>query len=80
MVDLVKIGKLKISEKSIFHLVVTLKSYIAECWNSLWVNIATDTVYKPGFIQIGKGKDFLRWFDMEWPNSESAGCESYTVN
>ena len=44
MVNLVTIGKLKISEKSIFRLVLTLKPYISECCNSLWVNISTDTV------------------------------------
>ena len=59
MVDLVTIGKLKISEKSIFRLVLTLNPYIAERLNSLWVNISTDTGYKPSFVQIGEGKDFF---------------------
>ena len=59
MVDLVTAGKLNFS---IFCLVPILKPYSAKCWNSLHVNIETDTL---SFIQIGEGKDFFG-VDLTW--------------
>ena len=59
MIDLVTRGKLKFSKKFIFHLALTLKPYNIERWNSLWINVSTDTVKEPIFIQIGGDKDFL---------------------
>ena len=55
MIDLVTKGKLKFSKKSIFRLALTLKPYDIECWNSLWMNVSTDTVKEPIFVQIGGG-------------------------
>jgi len=36
-------------------------------YKALWINISTDTTYKPSFGQICDGKHFLNWFDTDWP-------------
>ena len=59
MMDLVTSGKLKFSQKFIFRLALTLKPYHIERWNSLWMNVSTDTGKEPTFIQIVGGKDFF---------------------
>ena len=47
-------------------LVTRSKPYKIERWNSLWINVSTDTVQEPIFVQIGGGKDYfvLIWHGM----------------
>ena len=59
MIDLVTRGRLKFSKKFIFCQAITLKPNNIERCNSLWINVSTDTVKEPIFIQIGGGKDFF---------------------